>query len=165
MFEAFSVLKREFPAASLYLVVEGSYRALLENRAEIAGIGSSVKFLGWRDDALEILAAADVVVHSSLVEAFGLAVVEAMALGKPLVCTDVADVREILAPYGRIVPPADSDALVEALRWTLANLEEANRLAGRGKIHILESMTASQMAQRHVEVYRSVMAAHHQLLA
>jgi len=163
LFEAFSVLQKEFPGLLLFLVGEGPDRALLESRAEKAGIGRSVRFLGWRDDVLDILAAADVVVQSSLAESFGLAVIEALALGRPVVCTDTADVREIFVPYAKIVPTADSDALAEALRSTLSNLEAANRLAARGKAYILESINASKTARRHVDVYQDVMARRHRL--
>jgi glycosyltransferase involved in cell wall biosynthesis len=158
LFKALSVLKREVPAFSLYLVGAGPHRRVLEESAQNLGIASCVKFLGWRDDALEILAAADVVVHPSLHEALPSAVIEALALKKPVIATDVSGVRDILDGYGKIVPPADSDALLQALRSTLANLETANRLAAGGKAHILETMAASKVARAHVDVYQSVLA-------
>ena len=161
LFKALTVLKREVPAFSLYLVGEGAHRKLLEESAENLGIASCVKFLGWRDDVLEILAAADVVVHPSLHEALPSAVIEALALGKPVIASDVSGVRDILDGYGKIVPPADSDALLQALRSTLANLEAANGLAAGGRAHILGSMAASKAAQTHVDIYRSVLARRH----
>jgi glycosyltransferase involved in cell wall biosynthesis len=99
-----------------------------------------------------------VVVHPSLHEALPSALIEALALGKPVVASDVSGVRDILEGYGEIVPPADSDAIVQALRRTVANLEAANRHAAAGKAHIFESMAASKVGQAHVEVYRSVLA-------
>jgi glycosyltransferase involved in cell wall biosynthesis len=158
LFRALAELGRELPPFSLYLVGEGPHRGLLEESAKTLGIASSVKFLGWRDDALEILAAADVVVHPSLHEALPSALIEALALGKPVVATDVSGVRDILEGYGEIVPPADADAIVQALRRTVANLEAANRHAAAGQAHIFESMAASKVGQAHVEVYRSVLA-------
>jgi glycosyltransferase involved in cell wall biosynthesis len=158
LFMALAVLKAELSEFSLYLVGEGPHRRVLEESAQTLGIASSVKFLGWRDDALEILAAADVVVHPSLHEALPSALIEALALGKPVVASDVSGVRDIVEGYGEIVPPADSDAIVQALRRTVANLEAANRLAAAGKAHIFESMAASKVGQAHVEVYRSVLA-------
>src|SRR5262249_17866505 len=63
LFQAVSILKREFPGFMLYLVGEGPERTQLEDIAQKTGIAGVVKFLGWRDDALEIMAASDVVVH------------------------------------------------------------------------------------------------------
>jgi glycosyltransferase involved in cell wall biosynthesis len=165
LFQALSRLKEEFPALSLYLVGEGPDREVLVHSARQAGIESMVKFLGWRDDALEILAAADVIVHPSLSEALCSALIEAVALGKPVVASDVSGTRDILGEYGKIVPPADSDALADAVRSTLTGLDEANRLASLGSSHILESMAASKVAQAHIEVYWSVLARHHRWFA
>jgi glycosyltransferase involved in cell wall biosynthesis len=161
LFQALSRLKEEFPALSLYLVGEGPERDALAHSARQAGIDGMVKFLGWRDDALEILAAADVIVHPSLSEALCSALIEARALGKPVVASDVSGTRDILAEYGKIVPPADSDALADAVRSTLTGLDAANRLASLGRPHILESMAASKVAQAHMEVYWSVLARLH----
>jgi glycosyltransferase involved in cell wall biosynthesis len=161
LFEAVSSLKDEFPDMTLYLVGEGPDRTRLEATAQEAGIARSVRFLGWRDDALEIMAAADVIVHPSLSEALSSVVIEATALGKPTVASDVSGVRETLEGFGKIVPPADSDALLQALRSTLANLEAANSLAAGGRAHILESMAASKVAQAHVDIYRSVLERRH----
>ena len=165
LFEAVSVLKGEFPGLTLYLVGEGPYRTQLESTALEAGIAGRVRFLGWRDDALEIMAAADVVVHPSLTEALSSVLIEAIALEKPVVATDVSGVRETLDGHGTIVPPADSNALLEALRSTLANPEAANGLAAGGRAHIFESMPACKTAQRHVEVYQDVMERRRGLLA
>jgi len=158
LFQAVSVLKGEFPGLSLYLVGEGPYRAQLEKAAQDLGIAGWVMFLGYRGDALDIMAAADVVVHPSLSEALSSVIIEAIALEKPVVASDVSGVRETIEGHGTIVPPADSDALQQALRSTLANLEAANRLAAGGRVQILESMAASKVARAHVDIYGSVLA-------
>ena len=161
LFEALSSLKSEFPGLALYLVGEGPDRARLESTAQSAGIAESVHFLGWRDDALEIIAAADVVVHPSLTEALSSVLIEAMALAKPVVASDTSGARDTLEGHARIVPPADSIALADAIRSTLVDLEGANRLATRGRAHIFESMAASKVGQAHVDIYRSVLARQH----
>jgi glycosyltransferase involved in cell wall biosynthesis len=164
LFEAVRILKGEFPDLTLYLAGEGPYRTHLEASVREAGIAGWVTFLGFRKDALEIMAAADAVVHPSISEAFCSVVVEAVMLAKPLVTSEVGIAREI-APYVRIVPPADSGALVEALRTTLANPGDAKRLATAGRAHILESMGASKVAQAHADIYRAVLSRRHGLAA
>jgi len=156
LFEALAALKQESLDVSLYLVGEGPERKLLEESAEKLGIRQSIKFLGWRDDALAILSAADVVVHPSLHEALPSALIEALALGKPIVASDVSGVHDIVNGYGSIVPAANSTALANALRSTLAGLERANLLAAQGKAHIFEYMAAPRVAEAHIDCYRSV---------
>ena len=65
LFEALAALRKELPV-TCYLLGEGPERRSLEQSVEKLGIGQSIRFLGWRDDALAIVAAADVVVHPSL---------------------------------------------------------------------------------------------------
>ena len=97
----------------LYIVGTGPERLRLETLAAELGVASRTRLLGWRDDALSILAAADVVVHPSFHEALPSAVIEALALSKPIVASDVSGVRDILGEheYGRVVPADDAPAL------------------------------------------------------
>ena len=80
----------------MYLVGQGAEHERLQLLASELGLGRRVRFLGWRADALSILAAAEVVVHPSLHEALPSAVIEALALGRPVVATDVSSMRDIL---------------------------------------------------------------------
>jgi len=158
LFEALVKLKSESLGFSCYLVGEGPERKALEEKAEGLGIGPSVKFLGWREDALAIMSAADVVVHPSLHEALPSALIEALALCKPVVASDVSGVRDIVNGYGEIVPPADSNALCAALTFVLSDMVNANRRATQGKAHIFQSMAASRVAEAHFECYRSLLS-------
>jgi glycosyltransferase involved in cell wall biosynthesis len=156
LFEALALLARESLEFSCYLVGEGPERNCLEKTAAKLGVGNSIRFLGWRDDALTIMAAADVVVHPSLHEALPSALIEALALGKPIVASDVAGVRDIIDGYGEIVPPANPRALAESLRMTLADLETAQRRAIRGRLHMFDYMAAARVSEAHLQCYRSV---------
>jgi len=158
LFEALAALRSESLNCSCYLVGEGPERKLLEESAQKLGIGQSIRFLGWRDDALAILAAADVVVLPSLHEALPSALIEALALSKPVVASDVSGVRDIVDGNGEIVPPANSRALADALRFVLADLESANRRAAQGKSHIYKCMAAARVAEAHIECYQSVVS-------
>jgi len=109
---------------------------------------------------LSILAAADIVVHPSLHEALPSALIEALALSKPIVASDVSGVRDIVNGYGEIVPPANSPAFADALRLVLSDIESANRRAAQGNSHIFEYMAASRVAEAHVECYRSTVLSH-----
>jgi len=100
-----------------------------------AGLDGALTLAGHRDDVPGILAAADAFVLSSRSESFGLAVVEAMAAGLPVVVSDLPAFRELLADgrEGLKVPPGDPEALAGAIARVLddAALRKALAAAGR----------------------------------
>ena len=121
-------------------------------------MGSRTRLLGWREDALSILAAADVVVHPSFHEALPSAVIEALALAKPIVASDVSGVRDILGDqeYGRVVPAGDAPVLASAISDTLADLASAQAAAAVGRARLLEYTRPDRVAAAHLECYRRV---------
>jgi glycosyltransferase involved in cell wall biosynthesis len=159
LFEAFARLRPLFPEAVLVLVGTGPDGDALAALAGQLGIERAVRFLGWRDDALELMWAADLVVHPSLHEALPSAVIEAIMLGRPVVATDVSGVRDVLGAqgeYGFLVPPADAGALERALAEALGALPEARARAQRGRLHVSEYMDAARVAREYVACYRAV---------
>jgi glycosyltransferase involved in cell wall biosynthesis len=143
----------------LFLLGDGPEKARLEALARKLGVAERVKFLGWRDDALSILAAADLVVHPSLHEALPSTVIEALALGRPIVATDVSGVRDILGDdeFGRTVPAGDVDLLAEAVRATLEDPATARSRAAAGRKRLLEIMRADRVASAHLRCYQLIL--------
>ena len=121
--EALSKLIKDFPQIRLYLVGDHvieeyrPYKTELETLIDRHELGQHVRFTGWRKDALEIVSQMDMVIHPSLAEGFGRAVLESMALGKPVIASAVGGLREAIqdGQNGYLVVPGDVDAL--ALRW------------------------------------------------
>jgi len=107
----------EFPAAHFVLVGDGPLREELTWLAEELGIGRHVTFLGTREDVPECLTAFDLFVFPSLNEGMGLALIEAMVLGLPVVATTVGGIPDIVVDgeTGTLVPPCDERALAAAL--------------------------------------------------
>jgi len=159
LFEAFAQLTREGLDATLYLVGTGDYRPQLEALAAQLGIADRVQFLGWRSDALQIIAAADVLVHPSLEDALSQALIEALMLGVPIVATDISGASDTLGggQYGKLVPPADANAFRDALRDTIANLPAARENAAQGRAYLLDYMSAERVAAAYAQVYRAIM--------
>ena len=96
--------------AVLLLAGDGSLRTDLEHRAEELGVADRVRFLGTRCDVPDLLEATDVVVLTSDWEGMPIAVLEALAAGRPVVASDVDGVREALAGGGGVLVPRRSPA-------------------------------------------------------
>lgn len=121
LIEAIEILLCRGVALRLSIVGEGALRDQIERRT--GGLGTAVRFLGARRDVPELLASADVFAFAvQPEEGLGIALLEAMAVGIPIVATDVGACREVLdgGRCGALVPPGDPDALAEAL-LTAAN--------------------------------------------
>lgn len=114
--EAFAVARAELPGAELAIAgAPGSHEPAVRAAIERHGLGDAVHLLGWRDDVHGLVAAADVFVFSSLSEGSPSAVVEAMALGTPVVAFAIAPVVEVTGGHARLVEPGSIAALAAAM--------------------------------------------------
>ncbi len=129
---AFEALAR-VPEVSLLVVGDGPDRAELERLRSSLGLDDRVRFLDSRsrDDVLELLSAADAALLSSRWENFPHLVVEALAVGTPVVATTVGGVPEVVrdGENGLLVPAGDPDALAAAIRRITGDHELRARLA------------------------------------
>lgn len=128
---AFAGLAKKCPEAVLVMIGEGELRSHLEARISALGLEERVILPGFRNDVLDLVAAADVFVFPSREEGLGGSLIEAILLGVPTVASSVGGIPEVLAgdpPLGKLVPRADPWALREALRETI-NLPNDQRVA------------------------------------
>jgi glycosyltransferase involved in cell wall biosynthesis len=111
-------IRSDLPEARLLIGGEGEDRSALEREAHSLGLTGRVDFVGTVNDTAQFYRRLDLFVLPSLDEAFGLVVLEAMAAGLPVVGTRVGGIPEILqdGAQGRLVAPADSQALAGAIR-------------------------------------------------
>ena len=130
---AVKMLCPEYPGLRLLLVGDGDMRKEFENLSRKLEIQEKVIFLGSRDDIPEILAISEIFVLSSLWEGISLALIEAMAAGKPIVATDIPGNRELIrhGENGLLVTKEDSEALAYALKGLLDNPSRARRLGDK----------------------------------
>ncbi|MEN0139107.1 MAG: glycosyltransferase [Rhodococcus sp. (in: high G+C Gram-positive bacteria)] len=138
----------ELPAAKFLIVGDGPMRGDLERLAGELGIADRVVFAGSRPDVRDLLTVMDVFVLSSYsVECFPMALLEAMAAGRPAVCTAVGGVPEMIAEglTGYLVPPRSPQALAEKLLRVLSEPEKSREmgLAARTRVESEFSLRAS----------------------
>ncbi len=133
--EAMFILLKDHPTARLVLVGEGKSEADLRTSAAALGIGDSVEFAGFMPDVRPLMSACDAVIVPSLKEGFGLAAVEAMALGRPVVASAVGGLTEIVAPgeTGFLADPNDPNAVAQALGELISNPTLAQEMGERGR--------------------------------
>jgi len=105
------------PRAMFVIAGDGPLRAELESLGRQSGLGSRLRFLGFRNDMPHFIAALDLYVLPSLWEGLPLALCEALAVGKPIICTNVGGNSEVVidGENGYVVPAADPMALSVAI--------------------------------------------------
>jgi glycosyltransferase involved in cell wall biosynthesis len=111
------------------------YEWQLREQAQGLGLGEDVRILGFRRDVPQLMAQCDIVCHASRFEPFGMVIVEAMMLGRPVVASDVSGPRESVVPgeTGLLVAPGDSRALADALEALLADANLRTALGDRAR--------------------------------
>lgn len=154
LLQAWDDVRADVPGALLVLVGDGPDRTALEARA-----GDDVLFTGARSDVRTWLTAADVVVLPSRWEGLSLVALEALAVGRSLVASDVAGVREQVGEdAGAVVPTQDPAALAAALTARLRDRVTADREGAAGRRRVERSFDLSRTAGRVAEVYHDVLA-------
>jgi glycosyltransferase involved in cell wall biosynthesis len=132
----------------------------LQVRADIArlGLDGSFQLLGYRPDATDVLAAGDIFALSSLAEGYPVALMEALALGKPVVATAVGGIPEAVREgvEGLLVPPGRPDLLADAIVRVAGDSETRARM-GEASLERSRMFDIRRAAARHEELY-SVLA-------
>ncbi len=149
------------PQPLLVLIGEGSLRSSLEQLAGSLAIRDRVLFAGFRSDARELIADADLFVLSSRHEGLPLALLEAMSAGLCVVTTEVPGVTEVVRPdqEALVVPVGDAAALAGALGRALVQPDLRRRLGEAAHRRFLAGYTAERMASSYHELYRGMVAA------
>ena len=143
----------------LVFVGNGSREDELRRLSGELGINDVVQFVGWRDDALDWVAAADAVVQPSFCESFCQVLMEALAFGKPMVMTPVGAAPDVIGhdERGLIVPPGDSHAIASALVKLAENRQLGAELGARGQAYIREHLAADVTTRRYEHLYETAL--------
>lgn len=126
LIRAMSFLRSRVSGVLLEIAGFGPQESALRREVQKLGLGTCVKFLSWQNDLAPLFARWDVFVLPSIEEGFGITLVEAMAVGLPVVATNVGGIPEVVEQgvTGLLVPPADPAALAGSIERLLTNPEE-----------------------------------------
>jgi glycosyltransferase involved in cell wall biosynthesis len=161
LLDALSRLPRGCQTYRLLLIgpVENEYRDVLQAQAERLHLENRVEFLGYQTPVQPWIAAADILVHPSRYEAFPRAILEAMALSKPVVASRVGGVPEAVVDgeTGILVPAEDVDALAAALERLLVDAAARERMGKSGRWRVETCFGSDQHARLIEEEYRHLL--------
>jgi glycosyltransferase involved in cell wall biosynthesis len=159
LIEAMAAVLRSNAAVRLVLAGRpGSASERLREALRRTPLSDRVTVLGHRDDVPDVLAASDVFVFPSLYEGLGGALLEAMALGLPIVASDLPAIREVVAPgaNAELVPAGSSDALSGSLSALVADPERRSAMGARSREIFEERFTLERSAGRMLELFLGV---------
>lgn len=161
LLSAFARVADRHPDVRLLLLGDGPLRDQLEAQASRLGLDERARFLGTRGRAetIELLQGCAVFVLASRAEPFGLAVLEALACGRPVVATKVGGIREIVRDGvdGLLVEPDDPAALAAAID-TFLDDPEAGRRCGRAGLLRAREFTAEANSLEYESLFETLTA-------
>ena len=160
LFQALPGIRKRVARDVVVLVAgAGPFEEAYRQQVRALGCDDIVRFLGFRRDVWDLMAAADLVVLPSVAEAFGLVLAEALYLGTPVVASRVGGIPEIVDDGidGVLVPPADSGALADAIVRLLNDGQERQRLAGAGREKVRGRFSFEQMARGYEQLYERLL--------
>ncbi len=166
LLEAIAILARDRGESSprLRCLIAGNGplgQELLDLCAE-RGISRLVSLLGLVEDVRTLLDALDVFVFPSLKEGLGVAMLEAMASGLPVVASRAGGVGEVVedGESGRLVKPGDASAIAAAIADLARDRSAAQRMAARARERVCDRFSMAGMARRTIDLYRACLARH-----
>jgi glycosyltransferase involved in cell wall biosynthesis len=155
LIRAFKEIKREINGAKLVIVGEGPLDSMLHELTDKLGLTDSVLFTGFQMDVAAIISSFDVAVLPSFYEGMGRVLLEAMAMGKPVVASRVGGIPDLVKDgvNGFLINPGDVKGLAEALKRLLYDKEFANIMGRNGRKGITDKYSADVMIRSINNIY------------
>ncbi len=149
---------RKLPDASLLVVGDGPLKKELVNMAQKLACCKKIIFKDGVADTREYLSVMDIFVLPSVQEGLGLCLIEAMAMGKPVVASDVGGIYTVVKDQktGLLVPPKDPESLAQAILKLVDNPDFSNKMAANARAAAREKFTLKEMADKTIGVYEEV---------
>lgn len=158
LLEAAVIVRRAIPGVRFLLVGYGPLEAQMRRRAWELGLDGTVVFTGAREDAPRVMGTFDLFALPSLSEGLAIALIEAMALGRPAVVTGVGGLTEVVdhGKQGLVVNAGDSEALADAIVILLEDADLRRKLGEAARIRAAE-FDIRKAVHRHEQVYAELL--------
>ncbi|HEX67912.1 MAG TPA: glycosyltransferase, partial [bacterium] len=155
LIQALEKIKKTYSNFVCLLVGDGPLRNELEREVKRRNLEKEVIFMGWRNDVGDILAGSDFLVLPSLWEGFGLVILEAMSLHKPVVATRVGPIPEIIIEEktGILVSPQNVEELSNAILRMISEPELRRKMGEAGWRRLRENFSLEKMIEKYVKFY------------
>jgi len=149
----------KLPDTIFFIVGKGELINELKETASQLGLKRELIFTGFRNDVADFYKIADLCVMSSVQEGLGTAVLDALALARPVVATRAGGLPEIIedGKTGRLVAPADPGALAEGIIELLTDSDLAKAMASAGPARIQQFFSIDAMVDKNIEVYKKIL--------
>jgi glycosyltransferase involved in cell wall biosynthesis len=148
LIKALICINKKYPNVSLIIVGEGSQRDSLNNLVKINGLTEKIKFLGYQKEIWQFLALANIFILTSEYEGGPLVVLEAMAMGLPIVTTDVGNCRDMVIDKteecGIVCPVGNVGTISEAVMTLIENREQREKMGNIARRRIEMKYSASK---------------------
>jgi len=151
-----------YPRLRVLFFGQGSEASKIQHRIRKLNLNEYVKMLGFRDDLPCLLSGLDLLVHPARREGMGVAVLQGMSAGVPVVASNVGGITDVIqdGTQGILIEPDDPHALIGALKCLLGDPALRSRLGNAGRSHVEEKFSISRMAENHLAIYGSVSGDH-----
>ncbi len=139
----------------LLIVGEGPHRPAIEAEIARTGMEKHVTLAGLRRDVPRLLDAVDALMLTSVSEGIPLTIIEAMAAGRPVVCTDVGGLSEVVTAgeTGFLAPAGDETALADRLIRLISNHELCQQIGTAGRAVAFDKFSETRMAEAYANLY------------
>lgn len=157
LIQAVDRLRRSYPGVKLVLVGDGPERARLEALVHRLHMGALVRFTGYRDPG-DLLGVMDLYVNPCVDEGFGIAVVEAMLAGLPVVIADAGSHPELIVDgeCGFLYEPGNSEDLAARLQWLIDHPVDARGMGARARLHAQQQFSPGRFITGYLNAMQPV---------
>ena len=147
------------PNVRFFIIGKGELMSELQALSVSLGIGHALTFTGFRNDVGAFYKIADLFVMSSVQEGLGTAILDALALGKPVVAANAGGIPEIIkdGQTGRLVAAANPQALAKGIIEMLTNVDQARTMARRGQDTVKAGFSIDAMVENNLAVYNRLL--------
>ena len=158
LIDAASLVVKEDKSVRFFFVGQGELELELKTLIRQKGLEDYFIFTGYRDDIPRLLSAFEILVMPSLFEGLCFAVIEAQAMGVPVIASSVGGMRRSVSDRktGLLVSASDAAALAQAILWMLSHPQEAKEMGLAGKRHFAELFTQERMVHNTMALYKTV---------